>query len=790
MTNNHSAPHRQLFLTLVFGMLLAHLPPATAEEAADFSKVDQNVLSKEQRADAAGMIDRDIRRRTTEANARDRAEWARITTPAQWEKYRDERLASLRRSLGDFPPPPDKLNVQVTGIVEGDRFKIENLLYESRPGLWVTGNLYVPAKPTRSMPGILIAHAHHRDKPERELQDMGMTWARAGCLVLVIDEVGYGERRAHPFQRDADYPKPYRTSRQDYYFRYDSGVQLQLLGDSLMGWFAWDLSRGVDLLLAREGIDPQRILLLGGVAGGGDPAAVTAALDRRIACCVPFNFGGPQPETRYPLPEDAETSFNYLGWTYWDSTRGLRLGGRDDFPPWLIVASTAPRYLIHGHEFSWDKEHDPVFKRYQKIWGEFYGAADHLGYAHGKGLLKQNSPEASHCNNIGKFQRQMIHPLLERWFDIKVREEDEYSSPRKPEELICLTNKARQQLAPRSLPEVMSTLARERLTKARQRLAGKTPGERRQILREDWSKLLGPVVPAKAPIVKSAATDARSVAGTTVERILLEVEPDIVVPILVLTPQKGSGRAPVVIALAEAGKAAFLKDRGADLQKLVQGGTIVVLPDLRGGGETRSGSSRGRESNETNLSVYEELFGETLLGERLRDLRSVLIYLRGRQDVDAQRLALWGDSFAPPNAPDTNFKVPHAAEGWPHESEPQGGLLALLGALFDEPIRAVYVAGGLASYQSVLTHYAVLIPHAAAVPGALTVGDLCDLAGSLSPRPLRLAGLVDHLNRPLAAAEVKTLYETAVQGYSARPHALSFADQRSAAAAWLLEQLH
>src|SRR5262249_19738460 len=145
--------------------------------------------------------------------------------------------------------------------------------YESRPGLWVAGNLYVPltpgSKPARSMPGILIAHAHHRGKNQSELQDMGMLWARAGCVTLVIDQFGYGERRAHPFHRDAAFPKPYKTSRQDYYFRYDSGIQLQLLGDSLMGWFAWDLMRGVDLLLAREGLDPARIMILGAVAGGG-----------------------------------------------------------------------------------------------------------------------------------------------------------------------------------------------------------------------------------------------------------------------------------------------------------------------------------------------------------------------------------------------------------------------------------------------------------------------------------------------------------------------------------------
>jgi len=54
------------------------------------------------------------------------------------------------------------------------------------------------------------------------------------------------------------------------------------------------------------------------ILGHAHPA-VTAALDERIDCAVPFNFGGPQPETRYPLPEDAETWFNYAGGGSWES---------------------------------------------------------------------------------------------------------------------------------------------------------------------------------------------------------------------------------------------------------------------------------------------------------------------------------------------------------------------------------------------------------------------------------------------------------------------------------------
>ena len=242
------------------------------------------------------------------------------------------------------------------------------------------------------MPVILIAHSHHAPKEQGELQDMGVTWAKLGCLVLVIDQLGHGERRQHPFVTAKDYPKEFRVGRQDYFFRYNLNLQLSLVGDSLMGWMAWDLMRGLDVCLARPGADKDRVILLGAVAAGGDVAAVTAALDPRFTCVVPFNFGGPQPETRYPLPENAEEWFNYAGGGSWESTRNLRDSAADGFLPWVIVASVAPRRVIHAHEFSWDRDRDPVWKRYQKVWG-FYDATDNLSFTTGTGQIQVNDAE-------------------------------------------------------------------------------------------------------------------------------------------------------------------------------------------------------------------------------------------------------------------------------------------------------------------------------------------------------------------------------------------------------------
>ena len=62
-------------------------------------------------------------------------------------------------------------------------------------------------------------------------------------------------------------------------------------------------------------------------------------LDERITAVAPFNFGGPQPETKFPLRKDAKVTFNYAGSGSWESTRNLARSAKDGFLPWVIVGA-------------------------------------------------------------------------------------------------------------------------------------------------------------------------------------------------------------------------------------------------------------------------------------------------------------------------------------------------------------------------------------------------------------------------------------------------------------------
>src|SRR5262249_43271054 len=130
MTSQRHTTCQFLILMLGLGTLALSIAPLNAaDDAADLGKLAPDVLTKEQRKEAVNMIERDIVRRSAAVNARNREEWAKIKTREQWEKFRDDRIEKLRKSLGEYPAPPAKLNVRTTGTVNGDGFNIENVVY-------------------------------------------------------------------------------------------------------------------------------------------------------------------------------------------------------------------------------------------------------------------------------------------------------------------------------------------------------------------------------------------------------------------------------------------------------------------------------------------------------------------------------------------------------------------------------------------------------------------------------------------------------------------------------------
>ena len=139
------------------------------------------------------------------------------------------------------------------------------------------------------------------------------------------------------------------------------------------------------------------------------------------------------------------------------------------------------------------------------------------------------------------------------------------------------------------------------------------------------------------------------------------------------------------------------------------------------------------------------MLGEPSLGIRLRELRTLLAYLRSRDDIDPARVSLWGDSFALVNADATVVGRPLELEQ-PAQAEPLGGILALVAGLFDDRLASIDARGGLSSYRSLLAGPFVHIPADVIVPGVLTAGDLPDIVRVLRMR-VTVRDAVDGVNR-------------------------------------------
>jgi cephalosporin-C deacetylase-like acetyl esterase len=168
----------------------------------------------------------------------------------------------------------------VTGTVERPGYRIEKVTFESRPRLYVTANLYVPAG-TGRRPAILGPLGHSvNGKAWPSYQRLFSNLARKGYVVLAYDPFGQGERIEYPGSRPGQSALGGGTSEHEY-----AGRRLILLGANFGLFRTWDGIRGIDYLLTRGEVDPERIGCCG-QSGGGTLTQFLAALDSRIGVAV------------------------------------------------------------------------------------------------------------------------------------------------------------------------------------------------------------------------------------------------------------------------------------------------------------------------------------------------------------------------------------------------------------------------------------------------------------------------------------------------------------------------
>jgi len=266
-----------------------------------------------------------------------------------WQKARPELRRQLRDMLGLEPQPArTPLHARITGLLERGVYRIEKVVFQSLPGLYVTGNFYVPAPASKPLPTILYLCGHSADPrgAKVDYQDRAQWFAAHGYACLVLDTLEFGEVAGiHHGTHNLDL------------------WHWLSLGYTPAGVEVWNAIRALDYLESRPEVDRARLGATG-ISGGGAMTWYTAALDDRIAAAVPvcstYTFGS---QAAHWIAAGQCDCIYYPDTYLWD------------FPVVGALITPRPLLMISGQQdplFPPDGYH-AVFQRTKRIYDLFAG---------------------------------------------------------------------------------------------------------------------------------------------------------------------------------------------------------------------------------------------------------------------------------------------------------------------------------------------------------------------------------------------------------------------------------
>ncbi len=625
-----------------------------------------------------------------------RQEVASLKTPTDVKRRQERLRAKFIEALGSLPEKTP-LNARTVGRLKGDGFRVEKVVYESRPQHHITATLYLP-EGTGPFPGVLVPCGHSANGKEAEpYQRVCILMAKNGLAVLCYDPIGQGERS----QILAASGKPIIAASTSEHTMV--GVGALLVGWSTATFRIWDGIRSLDYLASRPEIDAKRLGCTGN-SGGGTMTAYLMALDERIVAAAPSCYITSLERLFATIgPQDAEQ--NITG----------QVAFRMDHVDYVTMRAPRATLICCGTQDFFD---------IQGTWTTFREASliySLLGHGERVALFEYNDK-----HGFSKPRRQAAMRWMRRWL---LKQDD---APTEGDFAVFKTlqctrsGQVLEDFKGISVPDLIRQAA-QKLAAARTR---SLPGRERGEILAEVRRLIGLKDEPASARVRDAGTIDRK--DYTITKRVFETEPGVLVPALDFLPNKLRQGAPLVMYLHGAGKAADASP-GGPIARLVEAGSRVVALDLRGMGETAPAApAKGRRDyfgsdwKEAFLGLH---LNRPLLGQRVFDLLAVMTALQ-----------------------------PQAPNGMHLIGIESAGPVALHAAALDPRVAQVTLERSLISWSDVAATPITWNQLTNVVPGALKVYDLPELAGLVAPRPLTLRALRNAAGQAATQADVDRAY--------------------------------
>ncbi|RIH63918.1 xylan esterase [Mariniphaga sediminis] len=599
-----------------------------------------------------------------------------------WILRQQKVKSTLSAIVGAFPEKTP-LNAKITGIIQEDEFRVEKIMYESIPGFYVSGCLFIPNSGTEKKPAILNVIGHSIQSFRRDVyQNVILNLVRKGFIVFAIDPIGQGERIQY-YDLDTNGNVIGNSATHEHSFLAN---QCFLAGYSLAKYFIWDGIRAIDYLLSREEVDPDRIGLTG-LSGGGTQTAFIAAFDERVKASAPSCYITSYRRLFESIgTQDGEQNFYHGLINGIDHADLLEIRAPK---PTLIVSTTHDFFSIEGARETY-KEVKEVYRAFGKQENITMSEAD---YTHG--FARKNN-EVTYAF----FQKELENPGDPAEKDVKIFSQEKLN--------VTPTGQLSTSYKGKLVFDLIKSEA-ENLVKGLEQSRKNNPSHL-ETVKQKAKELSGFITPEQGN--KHVFRGRYQRDGYAIEMYALERGENYVIPLLLAIPNDSKIHSPVIYIHPD-GKEKDIAP-GGNIEKLVKQGFVVAVPDLLGIGETRS--SRGYPGSHGYGAM---MIGRSIVGIQAGDIVRVVDFLKELPEIET-----------------VNIQAIAFGERCP----------ALLhAAVFEPSITGIALVEAPVSYHNITQTkmYQYSLSFDWGVAGALTAYDLPDLAACIAPRKLTFIGILD-----------------------------------------------